>query len=120
MAPRDASIQIWSERALLCARAMPGAVQTQSPTTYGVLVSLHALHPCPSLRPLSGLGFAHAGLSGLCGSALGWAGCPASTQGSLWCSCLPSPGAGTQLCEFCSVHHETCSKEPRFWIRVDA
>lgn len=88
MAPRaeeSASMQIWSERALLCARATPGTVQTQSRTTYGVLVSLPTLHPCPSLRPLSGLGFTSAGLSGPRGSALGWAGCPAITQGSLWC-----------------------------------
>lgn len=80
MAPRpeeSASIQIWSERALLCARATPGAVQTQSQTTYGVLASLRTLHPCPSLRPLSGLGFTSAGLSSLCGSAprLGWMPC---------------------------------------------
>ena len=92
-----------------------------------VLVSPPAVHPSPRLQALSrAFASPRLALSRLRRSAVGWAGCPTSSR-ALWCgrlrSCLPSPGAGTQLCHSKNtrlIHHKACSEETGAWLRVDA
>lgn len=80
MAPRtegSASLQIWYEKAdghreaSASAPKCLGRARNYTDTATDNLWACCSLYPRPSLRPPLGLSFTSAGLSGLCGSALG-------------------------------------------------